>query len=216
MSNLLSDDTWRQLDPRVGRLSPRDRRRVRLALVAGALLIAAAAAVAASGLVIPRIADPLLGGGSYAYGYHGDDWVVYHTFEVRNAGAVPFEITGVGRSGRGLELIDFPVEIGGHPAGEVNELGRLGPGERMELGVAYQVTDCAAVPDEPWPVPVNIGRPWGTYTAWIGLPSQSFADFDLLAEDGDDAVWYASDVEWQRSMADTVCYHRDGVVPPQR
>lgn len=217
MPDLVSDETWRQLDPRAGRLSPRDRRRVRVALVAAALLIAAAVALGASGLVVPRVADPSHGGGSYTYGYYSDDWIVYHTFEIRNTGAVPYEVTGVGRPGPGLELVDFPVEVGRQPTGEVNDLRRLEPGERMSLGVAYQVTDCAAVPDAPWPVPVNIARPWGTHTAWVELPTQSGEDFDLPPTyESDGAVSYAYDVEWQRNMADTVCFHRDGVVPPQR
>lgn len=218
MANLLSDQTWQRLDPEAGQLTPRQRRLAGLTMVAGVLLVALAVAVGASGLITPRVAGSWsAGGGAYSYGYHDETWTMHHTFEIRNAGAVSFKITGVGRSGPGLVPVDFPVEVAQQLEGEVNELGRLAPGERTILGVAYQVTDCAAVPDEPWPVPVHIARPWGTHSAWVELPPQSHEDFGLPpAYESGAAVASAFDIEWQRNMADAVCYHRDGAVPPQR
>jgi hypothetical protein len=205
----LSDETWQALDPLAGRLSRRDRRRAVVAGVAVVALLVAAYAVASSGLLVAHLAH----GHASGYGDGRDIGVIHYDFEVVNEGRFPIEIVDVGRSGPGLEQVPFPSEIRGHPTEAVGA-ARLGPGQKVFLGVAYQVTDCHAVPDEPWPVPVRIDRWWGTQTVWIELPTQSRTRFQLPPDRVDNgAAWWDRDVEWQRVLADAHCYYAAGGQP---
>ncbi|HSI92315.1 MAG TPA: hypothetical protein VK925_02395 [Jiangellaceae bacterium] len=197
MPELLSDETWRQLDRSAGRLSRRD---LRWALL-GAAAFVAVMTVVLTGLVVPRLANA----GGWGYGYDEDTWLVHQEFGVRNDGSFPVDIIDVGRDGPGLALADVSYPL------------RVEPGESASVEARYEVTDCAAVPREPWPVPVRMARPWGTHTLWIELPRQSPMDFDLPpTHSSGDAVTWADDVEWQRNLADAVCYHRYGIVPDGR
>ncbi len=207
---LLSDETWQALDPYAGRLSRRDRRRAVLAGVAVAALLVAGYAVASSGLLVAHLAH----GHASGYGDGRDIGVIHYDFGVVNEGRFPIEIVDVGRSGPGLAQVPFPSEIGGYPT-EAVTAARLGPGEEAFLGVAYRVTDCDAVPDEPWPVPVQVDRWWGTQTVWLELDlPRSREDFQLPPDRVDNgAVWWDEGVEWQRVLADAHCYYAAGGQP---
>lgn len=200
MPELLTDDTWRQLDPSTGRLARPDFRWVAL----GAAANIAALAVVLSGLVMPRLMPT--GAAGYGYGDERDPWRIHYQFAVRNDGWFSVEIADVGRDGPGLAL------VGARGAGQ-----RIDAGATADVGVTYEVTDCAAVPSEPWPVLVRVVRPWGTQTLWMELPRQSPMDFDLPARNSQgDASFWVDEVEWQRNLADAVCYHRDGIPPSDR
>jgi hypothetical protein len=204
MADLLTDETWQQLDPHAGKLSGRDHRVFLLALVVAVLLLVAGGYVVRSGLVVPQVAH---GSGS-GYGYDEDTWVMYYAFELVNDGGFPVEVLSVGRDGPGLARAEMP------PVERTVPGGRLGPGETMWVGVAYEVTDCAAVPAGHWPVPVRIARPWGTYTAWVELPSLDRASFGLPPAAG--AAPHArqlAQTRWQRLLADAVCHYRAGGAP---
>lgn len=160
---------------------------------------------------MPRVTE----GSSFGYGYAGRSLTFYYEFEITNRGLIPVEVVGVGRPGPGLEPVPYPPEFAGEPYEAVNEFGSLAPGEEMRVAVAYEVTDCDAVPDESWPVPVEIARPWGVYTVWIELPLQSHSDFNLPPDrtHATGAVSWQHDVEWQRSLADAACYYHAGGEP---
>jgi hypothetical protein len=199
----------RRLDPHAGRLSRRDLRRAVIAAVAVVALLVASYLAATSGLLVAHLAHGHAGG----YGDGRDIGVIHYDFEVVNDGQFAIEILDVGRSGPGLEQVPFPSEIGGHYT-EVVSTARLRPGEKVFLGVAYRVTDCDAVPDEPWPVPVRVDRWWGTQTVWIVLPTQSREGFQLPPDrTHNGAVSWDWDVEWQRNLADAHCYYADGGQP---
>src|SRR5690625_3704064 len=135
MSELLSDQTWRQLDPYAGRLSRRDLLRVLLAAVAGAVAVVALGAVAWSGLVVPRVDTGNAGG----YGYLEDTGIIFYKFTVTNHGSTPAEVIGLGRPGPGLQPVPLPDEV---VEESTNEFGSLEPGEQMWVAVAYRITDC--------------------------------------------------------------------------
>jgi hypothetical protein len=71
----------------------------------------------------------------------------------------------------------------------------------MEAVLVYQVTDCAAVPADEWPVPVTVRRTWGTATGHVQPPSQPI-QVGQRAYPGRDPFT----VQWQRGVADMVCY----------
>lgn len=154
MSELLSDQTWRQLDPYAGRLSGRERGRVFLVVVLVLLLVAAVTAGARSGLLAPRVSDT----GSSMVGFDHDAGVMHYVFGIVNEGRFPVEVVSVGRAGPGLAPAEPPVWENWE---SLVTGGWLGPGDIVQVGVAYEVTDCQAVPDGPWPVPVRMARPWG-------------------------------------------------------
>jgi hypothetical protein len=206
---VLSDETWRQLDPYAGRLSRRDVWRAVAAGVVVVLLLVAGLSMATSGLLVPRLSHNGAGG----YGDGRETGVMHYDFRMVNEGWFPVEIVGVGRDGPGLEQVAYPSEIGGYPTDAVSA-GRLDPGEALYLGVAYRVADCEAVPDQPWPVPVRVSRWWGTQTVWIELPTQSQRDFELPPDEHHgDAVSWNDSVEWQRNLADATCYYAAGGQP---
>jgi len=71
----------------------------------------------------------------------------------------------------------------------------------MEAVLVYQVTDCAAVPADEWPVPVTVRRTWGTATGHVQPPSQ-VPHVGQRVYPGRDPFA----VQWQRDVADMVCY----------
>lgn len=207
MPQYVSDEAWRRLDPYAGRLSHRDMARAAAAAAAVVLLLVGGYAVAVSGALVPRLAHD----GSGGYGFDPDEpALIHYEFEVVNEGRFLLDIVGVGRAGPGLEPVAYPSALAGAPTDAVSA-GRLEPGGKLLLGVAYRVTDCDAVPDGPWPVPVRVARPWGAQTVWIGLPTQSGRDFDLppdRIQEGSQS--WDEQVEWQRNLADAACYYAAG------
>ena len=173
MTRLLSDEVWQQLDPGGARLSRRQTWRVWLVAAAVTVLLVAATVLWRSGLIVPRLeatADGSLAGPG----------VITYDLSIRNDGLTEVRLLAAGRSGPGLELVQvaspFPVT--------------LGPGDGAILRLFYRVTDCAAVPTGPWPVPVRVERPWGTRTTYVNLPAEYVQ---------------ARKVEWQRARADEAC-----------
>ena len=117
-----------------------------------------------------------------------------------NHGWTSAEIVGAGRSGPGLRLADVSGTL---PI-------TLAPGQSVSLRLRYRVTGCAAVPATPWPVPVQVTRPWGTVTVFIQLPTMDppGTPSGMRTFTGSDP--YA--VPWQRALADESCA-AGGAVP---
>jgi hypothetical protein len=109
MRELLSDETWRQLDQTAGSLSSRGLWKMWLGLLAGVVVLSVGVVVAQSGLLFPRLSQAWSGGS--AYGYDEEAGVIYYSFDVWNRGRFAADITGVGRSGPGLELLGFPAQL---------------------------------------------------------------------------------------------------------
>jgi len=141
-----------------------------------------------AGAVTPRFGP---GGGSE---YGADRGTVFYGISLRNAGYLPVTIIDAGRGGDGLELTavdaDFPIT--------------LQRGEETWIKLHYRVTDCAAVTNDAWPIPVIVERLWGAQTVNIALPPQRQSEWQgsglpplRIARNGP--------VEWQRSQADMAC-----------
>ena len=116
-----------------------------------------------------------------------------HEVPVVNRGRRPIDVLGVGRSGPGLQL---DAVRGTLPS-------TLHPGESLTVTLVYRVTDCTAVPADPWPVPVRVKRPWGRYTAYLELPAGTSPDAPDGMRNFVGRDPYA--VEWQRALADLAC-----------
>lgn len=139
------------------------------------------------------VLEPQLVPGS-ASEYGADRGTIYYTFSVRNDGFAPLTLVGAGRSGSGLQLTSvesrFPVT--------------LRHGEETSITVNYLVTDCGAVSEDAWPVPLTVRRPWGSQTVHLMLPVQDQIQWrgsDLPSLD----VSRHGPVQWQRSQADMAC-----------
>jgi hypothetical protein len=189
MTRLVADEVWARLDPMAGQLVPRAVRRLRLAATIAAALAVVLAALWWSGLVVPRVSIVKSSG----FAYSVEPTVVTHQVPIVNLGRRPVDVLGVGRSGPGMRL---DAVRGAVPT-------TLHPGESLTVTLVYRVTDCAAVPADPWPVPVQVKWPWGRYTAYLALPTHTSPDApdDMRSFTGRDP--YA--VEWQRALADLAC-----------
>jgi hypothetical protein len=185
LARVLTDEVWRQLDPRAGRLCPRTARRVRLAIAV--LLVAVVAAELAwyAGLVVPRVSSTDESG--YEYGWDP----VHHSVAIRNDGLLPIQVLGVGRSGPGIRLdrVDGAVP------------STVDPGGYVRVTLTFTIHDCAAVPAQRWPVPVEIERPWGAQTVYIDLPAKD----DREGPEWSTGTRMQRGIEWQRWLADMAC-----------
>ncbi|WP_214320791.1 hypothetical protein [Nonomuraea sediminis] len=183
----ISDDLWRQIDPKAGLLTGRQLA-VRLGAVA--LVVVLGAAVWWSGLVKPRVTAEV--DGFFTSGaMRRDDQFRPVGLEglvdmrITNHGLVPFTITGVSAGIPGLRLVrveqKFPVS--------------LGSGDSVTLRMEFDVTDCPAVPLDPRPVRV-------TYTSWSRDGAFEAVETERMIRSGDPKRRL---VAWQRSMADEAC-----------
>lgn len=188
MTTWLSDEVWRQLDRNKGRLSRRGTMRAWLAILAAGAVFAAGLAVWRSGVIAPRLEWPRNAG----IGFEAGQRHIRYQLTIVNQGWTTETITGYGRSGPGLHLLAV------HAPPDV----RLALGDTVDIAIEYEVTDCAAVPADPWPVPVRVHRVWGEVTAWVQPPTQP-------SEDAPSSYSYSGrspyEVEWQRGTADLAC-----------
>lgn len=174
-----------------GQVRRRTDRRGAVAAIIAVLLLAAGLAWRA-GAVTPRFAP---GGGSE---YGADSGTFFYRFSVRNDGLIPMTIVDAGRGGPGLELtsVDGALPV------------TLSRGAETEIKLSYRVTDCTAVSEEAWPVPLTVDRPWGGQTVHLPLPTQLQSEWrggDLPPL----GVVRRGPVEWQRSLADLACALRN-------
>lgn len=198
MSRLVSDLVWQQLDPMAGALPPRTVKRLRWGVAIAIALGIALGLVYYSGIVLPRVAWSQSDGYSYETNISTatDPGIVKHELVLTNRGWTTVTVTGAGRSTAGFELAGVSGTL---PA-------TLPPGGELRLFLSYRVTDCDAVTADPWPVPVQVSMWWGTYTAYIDLPTGTARSApNMRTYSGRDP--YA--VEWQRNLADLSCHPFD-------
>jgi len=185
---MVSNEVWRQLDPEAGRLPRRTVMRLRWT-VASILVLAVLAGVGwRSGLIVPRVGWPNEGRSWQVSGNR-----IEYEIHVANRGWTPIDVVGLGRSGPGFELVEVHATL---PT-------TLAPGEAMDAVLLYRVNDCAAVPADAWPVPVQVKRTWGTVTVYLEIPPDisPLAPAGIRQYTGRDP--YA--VEWQRIVTDLAC-----------
>lgn len=167
----VDDDVWRQLDPRAGALSPRQRRRAATVTTVAVTVLVAGFAVDRSGLVRARLDYNLRQGLQSSVSMNPK--ILAEQVPVKNSGWTTVRVTGIGHDAPGLRLVG-PSDTAGLK--QVTEMGGrqapfdLPPGQTVIMVVAYQVIDCAAVPTGPLSIPVRVDRPWGTET--ISLSSE--------------------------------------------
>jgi hypothetical protein len=133
---------------------------------------------------------------------------------VENHGGRPVRIVGVGDDRTGIRTLratatktSRPIRSSSPVSGTGPITSRspyiLNPGDIVEITMFLQFTDCRAVSDQPWPIPIRLARPWGIQTTYIlHLPIRATSDH------GGWSVVYRGDpraVEWQRWIADDVC-----------
>lgn len=77
----------------------------------------------------------------------------------------------------------------------------LGPGDTADAEFVYQVTDCGNIPNEEWPIPVRVERPWGVQTVYVEPPPQEpdLSENSSLNED-ESIMW-----QWHGARASYVC-----------
>lgn len=181
---MLRDEVWGQLDPWAGRLAPRTPRRLALALLV--LLVVAEAGVVAwvSGLAAPRIRMNKAGGSS-ATMLPGPGFD--YSIELENHGWLPATVTGLGGDQAGLRLsttVRSPVI--------------LRPGQSMQITVAYEIIDCAAVTNDPASLPVRVERFWGSQTVYVDLPRRLPPGFQGM-------WWGEPPMAWNKYWAEQAC-----------
>ena len=142
----VSDDVWRQLDPRAGALAQRQLRRIVAASAAAAVILVAGFAIDRSGFVRARIAYDdkagLAGFTTVKPPLFGQE------IPVKNTGWTTIRVTGIGQDGPGLRLVR-PGDTAGMK--QLSELRGtplpfdLHPGQTVILAIGYWVTDCDAV-----------------------------------------------------------------------
>jgi hypothetical protein len=77
------------------------------------------------------------------------------------------------------------------------------PGGTVKIALVLQFTDCWAVSDQPWPIPIRVARPWGTHAIHVfHRPIRAASDRGgwSVTDRGDPHA-----VEWQRWIADDIC-----------
>jgi hypothetical protein len=185
VDELLTDDVWCGLDPNAGRLSRRQTGWLLLAGALAAVLAAAGLVVWRSGVTLPRLDQAP----DTSYSASAGEFMLH--LPIRNNGWTPVTVTGAGRGGPGLRL----TEVAGLPV-------TLAAHQSTIVYLSYRVTDCAAVPDGAWPVPVRTTRPWGTQTVYL-QPSLVWVRPSAGLRSTEDGQGPGR--QWQRGLADFGC-----------
>lgn len=145
----VSDEVWAQLDPKVDRLSRRDRRLAGAAALIVIVLVAVGILARESGALWPRLSD----GGSWSGGYDLSGHTFTETTSVHNEGWQSVHVSGAAADSAGIAVTSMdglPAEV---PAGAT-----------VTITVRYAVTNCAAVNSGFVPIVVRVERWWGTAT----------------------------------------------------
>ncbi|WP_188195103.1 hypothetical protein [Nonomuraea sp. SYSU D8015] len=163
-----------------------------LAAVPALVLIAVSLARSAGFPTARLLADTTESGGGFS---DSADRTVSMRFDIRNAGWTAVTITGVGRSGSFMRLVKTDGPRFPHT---------LEAGEKVHVELVYQVTDCDAVPDEDWPIPVRVERWWGAQTVEVDPSPQTpdvSEDYDEEPVDGEMPAL----IKWHAARASHVC-----------
>jgi len=200
----VSDEVWAELDPTAGPLSRTQRRRALAAASAAVIVLIAGFAIDRSGVVRAHIVYDSDSGDIGATTPNPQFFT--RQVAVQNTGWTTVRVTGVGQDGPGLHLVrpggpeGFPKDL--ELVGSTPVPFDLHPGQIATVEVAYQITDCAAVPLGSFPVTLRVGRPWGTQTVDISLPPTPAPGI------ADGLVAATEMIGWQKAMADAACQSR--------
>lgn len=177
MTQWVTDEVWEQLDPHAGTLTRNQRKRLGTVAVAAGLVLAAAFAIDRSGIVRAHVeysADTSFEGAATV-----NPKIFTRQIAVKNTGWTTVRVLGIGSDGPGLRLL-APAEVDAQSKTTGITQTRLPlalhPGQTVMMAVAYQVTDCNAVPAGSYPVPVRVDAPWETQTIDISLPARWLKD----------------------------------------
>ncbi|MGI5282048.1 hypothetical protein ACQEVF_01845 [Nonomuraea polychroma] len=114
-------------------------------------------------------------------------------FGIKNNGWTPVTIVGAGRSSSFMRLLRIE---------DMRTPMTLNPGETTAINFVYQVTDCANITIEEWPIPVRVERLWGTQTIYVDpSPQEPNTSNDSVPEDFEGSSWTL----WHVAMASDVC-----------
>lgn len=182
----LPDEVWDRLDRDAGRMS----RRTFATLIAGAVIVGLVGAGGLlgwrSGVLWPNIArEP----SHYGWSTDTDRQTFEITFPVRNDGLVAVDVSAVGRSGPGLDLLNSTITR-----------GHLAAGDIAEVALVYRVTDCDAIAPGAWPVPLSVSR---GRTAYVKPPEMTRPDAPGSYGYSGNRNPYA--MEWQVELAGVAC-----------
>lgn len=194
---LLTDEVWAALDPAAGRLTRRDARRWVGAIGLGVVLTTSAFGAWYGGVVVPRVSARLSG-----WSTDSERHRFTYLMRVRNDGIAPVEIRRVGRSGPGLTLLSVN---GLPPAARIASFTGAGS---VDVELAYEVTDCGAVPTGSWPIPLQVKNSWGTHTIAVqpGVLTWPDAPAGTWSYSGADP----NSAPWQRVLANVACRPASG------
>jgi hypothetical protein len=154
MSQLVTDDVWRQLDPHAGRLSRRGAVRLWAAVICGLALIPLAAVLYGSGAVEPRIMADISG----SFSVRAPNTIstatpatVRTTVVLTNTGWSTVTVNGVvpGSGGTTLTTPD-PTPI------------TIKPGQQVTVDLTYAITSCTQ--KDSGPFSIRVRRWWGAQT----------------------------------------------------
>jgi hypothetical protein len=206
MDRLVSDDVWHQLRPFGTVVARRTVVRCWAAGVAGILVIYTAAIAWASGGVVPWLHETDSGWISSvaiddANGRSGPRAAEQTmTLNIQNHGWQAVRIVEVGDDSAGVRTLR--TTAANEPITPQSPYV-LNPGDTAEITLFLRFTDCRAVSDQPWPIPIRVSRLWGTQSIHVfHLPIRATSDHGgwSVADRGDPRA-----VEWQRWIADDVC-----------
>ncbi|MDP4505603.1 hypothetical protein [Nonomuraea turcica] len=154
-------------------------------------LIAVPLAWAAGFPVARLLADTVESGGGWS---DAAKRTVSMRFAIRNDGWTSVQVTQVGHSSSFMRLIEadgprFPLE--------------LEAGERVQVELVYQVTDCDNITSEDWPIPVRVERWWGAQTVEVDPSPQEPDVSEEFADTVDSEMPGLS--KWHAARASYVC-----------
>ncbi|GAA0980697.1 hypothetical protein GCM10009555_047640 [Acrocarpospora macrocephala] len=154
------------------------------------LALMAALVLPKSGLLGARFQTLMLEGSS---GWSSGDTRTFSIrFGIRNDAWTSVTIVDAGRSSSFMRLLKIE---------ETRMPITLEHGDTAYVEFVYQVTDCDNVPNEEWPIPVQVERPWGVQTEYVEPPPQdpNFSEDSPLNED-ESITW-----QWHGARASYVC-----------
>lgn len=147
----LTDEVWAQLDPAVGRVSPRDRRWVAAGGLALVLVAAAFVVARISGELRPRISSD-----TYSATVNTSSHTAVVRYELRNDGWFDETVTGIDQTASFIDLTRASATHFVIPAGSTRS-----------VVLTFHLRDCTKVDNDQPRVRLHLDRFWGTTTTTV-------------------------------------------------